>query len=529
VNIATTVSICSSVIEIGVAGLMIGLARAAGWTRARLFLGIALTAGAYSAIDIAFSMDSIADWIRVWAFRANYAVGGLHCAAWLVYIFGEPQKLWWGLSIRLRVLAASSILLGALALIPRLVVSDTRFHDLPIQSFGFHYRSPESTGFGNFVGLWFTIALFVPYATCVGRALRGDRSFRPLCVAFTFFWISVVNEVMVTNGVYDFLCLAEVGFLAIVIVVVAQTVARVVRDAQTLNVMSRSLDLEARTRTQERDDAREALLRAERAAALGRLARGAGHEIDNPLTCVHTNLEYVRDQLGGSGASEDLVHALDDAVDGALQIRSIVAELQAYAHDREGERRRVSLSKVVHSALDLVGPELRSVAQVDEAFLPMPLVMADRLRLLQVFVNLLSNASQAVAASTRTSPRIVTIRTRTTAAGEACAEITDSGDGILKEHLTHVAEPFFTTRREDGRAGLGLHIACSVIEGLGGRLEIESRRGEGTTVRVVLPNGETDDTPTPVSAPDSGPNDDLGDRARFLSLRSYPSSRPGTD
>ncbi len=517
--LATLISLCSALLQLGVAVLMLGLSRAPGWARARLFVPVALSVAAYGALDAAASLPGTTDAIRLAASRGNYFAAGIHCAAWLPYSFGEPGRRHWGLSRSLRVVGALALLLGVLALIPGFALAEGRWHDLAVRPLHLAYRNPLTTWFGDLVGAYFVAVLLLPFRRYAILAGRGERGAYMHLAAFVFFFACSVNEVLDMKGVVDTPYLVDFGFLAIVLAVVSETVRRVVSDAQTLDVLTRSLEREVQTRTEERNHAREALLRAERLATLGRLARGVGHEINNPLTYVRTNIEFVRDHLGGAGASEELVHALDDAVDGALQIQTIISELQAYAQEKDGERRRVSLPRVAHGAIALVAAELHRVARVEEDFAPVPLVMADRLRLSQAFIALLSNAADAMRVR-RAESRSIIVRTRTTADGEACAEIVDEGEGIPQEELARVFDARAPEQRVEGRAGLGLFVVRSIVESLGGRVEIESRVGEGTTARILLPSGELDEAPKAAGpgAPLEPSDDDLGDRARFLSL-----------
>ncbi len=125
------------------------------------------------------------------------------------------------------------------------------------------------------------------------------------------------------------------------------------------------------------------------------------------------------------------------------------------------------------------------------------LVMARPTRLLQLFVNLLRNALEAVNDGTGTGT--VRVRTHTGEAGSVVIEIGDDGPGIAPEHMQHVFDPFFSTKRSTGGTGVGLTICRRIVNDVGGRLGLASRPGAGTTVTVTLPGHRVEPEPPPGS------------------------------
>jgi signal transduction histidine kinase len=501
---------------------MLGLSRAPGWARARLFAPVALSAATYSLLDLPGSMAGVSDGLRVAASTGGYLAASLHCASWIPFLTGNPDERCFGLDRRGCALMAITVALGVASLVPGWAVSTDHFHDVRVPALGLAYRNPFSTTFGDLVGTWFLAVLLWPFVAYARLAWAGDRGARVELAAFVLFFACSVNEVLVMNGVVGSIYLADFGFLSIVLAAGASTVRKITDDARTLAILTRSLESEVETRTRERNDARGALLEAERLATLGRLARGVGHEINNPLTYVHTNIDFVRDHLGGTGASEELVHALDDAIEGTQQIEAIIGELQAYARQRDGEQRRLGLSQVAHGALALVSAEVRRAGHVVEDYGPAPTIRGDRVRLTQMLITLLIEAAQSMERVGRRGT--ITIRTSANANGDAVLEVVDEGEGLSKHRVGRARDPF-AREGDDGRGGLGWHVVETIVAAHGGLLELESVPGKGTSARIVLPKGEGDVSPD-LHAP--GPTEPdrpgLGDRARFLSLRA---SRPG--
>ncbi|MCA9708075.1 MAG: response regulator [Myxococcales bacterium] len=232
---------------------------------------------------------------------------------------------------------------------------------------------------------------------------------------------------------------------------------------------------------------------AHRAVALGTLSAGIAHEINNPLSWMMTNLQMAQDELrrGGLGRrrtpeQDSLLHTLDDALQGGRRVMSIVRDLKTMS--REGGDHGVA---DVHAALDLAcriaSRQIEARARLVRDYGHVPSVCGSAGRLGQVFLNLLTNAAQAVPEGQRDAHRI-TLRTRSRK-GEVIVSIRDTGQGIPATVLPHIFDPFYTTKDKEG-TGLGLSITRSVVDGLGGSISVESSVGDGTTFIVRLPVAE---------------------------------------
>ncbi len=231
-----------------------------------------------------------------------------------------------------------------------------------------------------------------------------------------------------------------------------------------------------------------------RLAVVGTLAAGAAHEVNNPLTYVLSNLSWVSDELEALRAAwpaehrarlEELVEALAEAQGGAQRISTIITGLKTFSRQSEQPRQPTDVAKVVRTALLLTQPQLRNQARVEEHFEPAPLVLASGGQLEQVFVNLLVNAAQAIPEGEADRHRI-TVSVRGEGA-EVIAEVKDTGTGIAPDVMAHLFEPFFTTKPVGVGTGLGLPICHGLVTSFGGRIEVDSTPGAGSTFRVVLP------------------------------------------
>jgi signal transduction histidine kinase/ABC-type phosphate/phosphonate transport system substrate-binding protein/ActR/RegA family two-component response regulator len=296
----------------------------------------------------------------------------------------------------------------------------------------------------------------------------------------------------------------------------------------------------------ERRQAQAALLQADRLAAIGTLAAGVGHEINNPLSFVVGNLGYVTEELealqerlareaegggaeggageGGGHAAEtaatlrEVLEALRDANQGAERTRSIVRDLQTMARVDGSASAPVDVRDVLESMLQVLAHELRHRARLVREFGPAPRVLANPSRLGQVFLNLVLNAAQAMREGARPEHRL-TLRTRTGADGRCVVEVGDTGEGIAPEHLPRIFDPFFTTKPVGTGTGLGLAITHALVRAMGGELEVESRLGEGSTFRVRLPAAGEGQEEAPASPPPPAP---AAARARVLVVDDEP-------
>lgn len=486
-NLATLISVSAALFQASTGIVFLAIARAPGWQRARLFSVMAFSAAAYSAINAMFSVASLdAWWLRTLGI-ANFPIASVHCASWLIYAFGVPDRPWDGLPRALRVLVIFTMAFSLGAFIPNLAITDELL-TIHVPAFNVTYRQWATTTYSELLGAWLLVMLALPYTQFIRAAVAGKPWAMVRVIGFTVFFASAVIEVLVSTGVLTFLYTADVGFLAIVLTVLIESVGRVIRDAQSLDEMSQRLVREVDSRTRERDEARDALAHAERLSSLGQLAAGVGHEINNPLTSVRANLEALRETLRPSAANapQETVTIIDEALSGADRIARVVTDLRAYAMPATERRERVEIPRAVKAALKVASHQLRHVTTVRESIEAVQPVYADAVRLSQVLVNLLTNAAQAVQEADRTSPTI-DVRAYMSGPDTVAIEVEDNGVGIPEESLRRLMEPYFSTRLDRGGTGLGLFVANGIVTSLGGTLEFESRVGVGTLARVTLP------------------------------------------
>ncbi|RYZ03996.1 MAG: PAS domain S-box protein [Myxococcales bacterium] len=232
--------------------------------------------------------------------------------------------------------------------------------------------------------------------------------------------------------------------------------------------------------------AREELARAEKLSALGSLAAGVAHEINNPLAYVALNLELLREH-GASALAEPEREALEEALEGVARIRNIASELHTFSgKDEPGEPVAVDVSRALTSALNMAQNEIRHRAALVREMEPGLFALGREGQLVQVFVNVLINAAQAIPKSSAREPTI-RVASRLLADGEVEVSVTDTGIGIPESALPQLFDPFSTTKLRGDGAGLGLAICKRILDDLGGHIAIQSELGQGTTVTITLP------------------------------------------
>ena len=251
------------------------------------------------------------------------------------------------------------------------------------------------------------------------------------------------------------------------------------------------------------------LIQADKMASLGILVAGVAHEINNPNGLILLNMPILREvyrdaeelleaqylndgdfTLGGlpySRMRDEVPHLLEEMQEGANRIKRIVDELKDFARlDTSAAVEPVDVNAVVKAAVRLVDSSLRSsTKRFEVGYAPsLPAVLGNAQRIEQVVINLILNACQALP----DTEHGISLRTcHDEAAGAVVLTVTDEGTGISPEHLSHLADPFFTTKRESGGTGLGLSVSATIIKEHNGSLEFASTPGVGTTVTLTFP------------------------------------------
>jgi signal transduction histidine kinase len=277
----------------------------------------------------------------------------------------------------------------------------------------------------------------------------------------------------------------------------------------------------------ERNRIMDRALQLDRVIAVGTMAAGVAHEINNPMGFIHANLaqmaEYARDlrrawsrveelqkavaahpheevraaaeRLAATADEVDVAYLLSDLAkairesqEGSERIRHIVSDLRDFSHQDSGERVPADVNQCLESTANIVWPMMKHLVVLEKEYHELPAVSCFPMQLKQVFMNLLVNAFQAIEeriGSGDGSGR-VRLRTRRTADGVEI-QVEDDGVGVAPENLGRLFDPFFTTKKVGMGTGLGLSTCYSIVRRHGGTLRVETRPEGGALFRVLLP------------------------------------------
>lgn len=246
---------------------------------------------------------------------------------------------------------------------------------------------------------------------------------------------------------------------------------------------------------------------AERLASIGAVADGVAHEINNPAGILVTRTDYLLSVIQSSRAYAEIREDLETIRRQAQRIARTVKDLLTFTRQAPMLRELCDLRAVVESAVALVRPlALERAVTLETSVAPgAPRVCGDPDRLEQVFVNLLTNAVQAISEG-----GLVAVSVSRQPVGHGVEVIVrDTGSGIRPEHLDRIFDPFFTTKEPGAGTGLGLSIAYGIIRNHDGAIDVSSTLGAGTEFRVILPPAGTcaDEAaiePSPAAEPQPG-------------------------
>ena len=253
------------------------------------------------------------------------------------------------------------------------------------------------------------------------------------------------------------------------------------RSRDAIEGWTQTLEHRVQERTQELQQVQDQLVHAGKMAALGELAAGVAHEINNPLTGVLTFSSLLLKKVD---ENHPWRKDLETIVQQTARCRNIVKGLLDFARQRKPDKRQWDIHTLIEKTLGLVEPQppFQNIRVVKEFRKDLPLLYVDGDQIQQVFMNILLNAADAMA----TKGGTLTVRTESKD-GVVEVSFADTGTGISREHLARLFDPFFTTKETGKGTGLGLAISYGIIQSHNGDIKVESAEGKGSTFRVKLP------------------------------------------
>ena len=230
------------------------------------------------------------------------------------------------------------------------------------------------------------------------------------------------------------------------------------------------------------------LIQSDKMAALGKMATGIAHEINNPLAIIGEKTGWMRDLLFDEEFKEsenfkEYVTSVDKIEEHVERARKITHNMLGFARRMEHRLDDVDINNVLNQTIEL----LQSHAQTNNIEISkdfqseLPIIESDQSQLQQVFLNLINNAIDAVE-----KDGLIEVKTRKKDS-QIVVAIKDNGPGVAEEHLKKVFDPFFTTKETGKGIGLGLSVSYNIIKKLGGTIKVESKISEGAVFSVKLP------------------------------------------
>ena len=316
----------------------------------------------------------------------------------------------------------------------------------------------------------------------------------------------------------------------------------------------RSFDLLSRsnvTLQSENDEAQLLLIQSAKMSAIGQMVAGIAHEVNTPLAYVKATFSVLQEQLtsasreardsrqlgellnrapaavqpadgeAGPGSAplaatpqtaplpgdatlmSDIESLLDDGMHGIDQISRLIVTLKNFSRIDRARGSDFAVQDGLDSALEITRYLLRDTVRVVKDYRPVPLVRCAPSQINQVFLNIITNAVQAM--PERPDKGVITLRTRSPDVNTVRIEISDNGTGMTPDVQARIFDPFFTTKPVGQGTGTGLSICYRIVANHGGRILVDSAPGVGTTFSIVLPvSGDSPDSPAaPSPAPES--------------------------
>ncbi len=311
--------------------------------------------------------------------------------------------------------------------------------------------------------------------------LEGEKSFFAAAEIQNTKWILVIKE----DPREQLTPLLRARFIAIPLFLAGILIIVIGTLLTTRSMMNQVMRID-----REKAVSEDLVIQSSKMAALGKMAAGIAHEINNPLAVIGEKAGWIKDLLVEEDIAqsenfkefEEAVKRIEAHVDRA---KKVTHRLLGFARRMEPIQEQVDVNKTLTDTVEFLENEsrYRNIEIQMNPQIDLPKITSDSSQLQQVFLNILNNAIDAIGKGGAIHIRTTHLPKN----NEIMIEITDNGPGIPKENITKIFDPFFTTKEVGKGTGLGLSIVYSIVEKLGGRIMVASDTGNGTTFTIYLP------------------------------------------
>ena len=480
-NLALILVVLAACVGAVVAVLALVFSMSPGWREERLLALIGGSAALFSGFDVVKYLPDVSMQLRSVLSGLSITVGALHIAVWVVY---SARQRGGPLSSLDRAMLGVLAALACGGLGPGFY-SSARQEIRDVAWLGVRYYDPAPTAWGIVAFLVFAAALVITLVRVLQDHRRGVPRARLSAWVFGAITVAGVNDLLASSGVYCAPNLLGLSFLGTLGLLGVSLTRRFVASATLLESLKRDLESRVEERTQKLAQAQAALVRVERLGALGQLSAGVAHEINNPLSAILGNLQFLRRMLTKRPDFSEYSGAVADSMVAIERIKRIVRRLldasRAAAHDpvtNTSCRVAIALRGAARVAESLREQHVTLELAVPEALC----VRGDRYMLEQVLSNLLVNAYQAADDRKAGHVRISAERQE----ARVLITVSDDGSGMSAETRARLFEPFYTTKPLGKGTGLGLAVSAGLVQAMGGSLTFESSEGQGTQALLSL-------------------------------------------
>ncbi len=479
-NIAAAISLMSIGCGIAFTIIWLRISRAPGWEAQRYLAAIAATASLYCLGDLA-QMFEVSDQVARVGFQVGLASGCLHGIAWLVWFAATQQR---PLSYLERIVCGTGISIALLSLVPGLFASD-HVSTFSVDWLQVTYHIPDINLPGTLALAYFGLAICL--VGWLSFQSWHERRARWGLAAMTILVTAAIHDALVSAQVIVSPLITDACFFVVILGVGRAELQRFVADAQRLVLLSTELESQVVERSDQLNRMQASLARSEKLAALGQLAAGVAHEVNNPAAVVTSNLEFAFTTLESEHRlSDEVKSSLTDSMLATKRIAKIVRQLLDAGRNAGGDFATVlpcDPGLAIGRALNRLRQSFGKKFDVEVNIGKDTRARADMAILEQVMFNLLQNAAHAV--GSRDSGGRIAVCTRREGQ-HVVIEISDNGSGIPADLQHRLFEPFFTTKEFGQGTGLGLAVSLGLMRAQQGDLSLVRSGPEGSVFALSL-------------------------------------------